>query len=129
MKTVDDYIAAFPPDVQAILEKIRLTIRKAAPQAEESISYQIPAYKLGGALVYFAAHKTHIGMYPISRTVKEKFEKELSAYEAGKSTARFPLDRPIPYALIGRIVKFRVSEILRGRPRRAAPKSNRVSSR
>lgn len=126
--TVDGYIAGFPPDVQAVLKKIRLTIRKAAPRAEETISYKIPAYKLNGVLVYFAAHKTHIGMYPITRTVKEKFEKELAPYEAGKSTARFPLDRPIPYPLIGRIVKFRVAEKLRGRPRRAAPKSKRISS-
>ena len=125
MKTVDEYIAGFPPGVQTILQKIRMTIRKAAPGAEETISYQIPAFKQNGALVYFAAYKSHIGVYPITRTVKEKFEKELAKYEAGKSTARFPIDKPVPYALIGRIVKFRVDEKLRGRPKRTAPRSAR----
>jgi len=125
MKTVDDYIAGFPPEVQAILQKIRMTIRKAAPEAEETISYKIPAFKLDGALIYFAGYARHVGMYPITRTVKEKFGQELAAYEVGKSTARFPLDRRIPYALIGRIVKFRVAEKLRGRPKRTAPRSNR----
>ena len=115
MTSVDEYIAGFPPDVQKILRKIRTTIRKAAPDAEETISYQIPAFKQNGALVYFAAHRAHIGMYPITRTVNEKFSKELSPYAAGKSTARFPLDEPIPYTLIGKIVRFRVGEKLRGR--------------
>jgi len=114
MKTVDEYIAGFPPSVQKILQRIRMTIRKAAPSADETISYQIPAFKQNGALVYFAAYKSHIGMYPITRTVSEKFRKELSPYAAGKSTARFPLDQPIPYTLISKIVKFRVGEKARG---------------
>jgi uncharacterized protein YdhG (YjbR/CyaY superfamily) len=122
MKTVDGYIAGFPPDVQEILQKIRMTIRKAAPDAEETISYQIPAFKQNGALVYFAAYQSHVGMYPITRTVSEKFRKELSPYAAGKSTAKFPLDRPIPYTLISKIVKFRVDEKMRGRPKQAAPR-------
>jgi uncharacterized protein YdhG (YjbR/CyaY superfamily) len=108
--TIDDYIAGFPKDVQKILREIRTTIRKAAPRAEESISYRIPTYKLDGPLVYFAAFKSHIGMYPMTGATRTKFEKELSKYEGGKGTVRFPLDRPIPHALIGRIVKFKVKE-------------------
>ena len=111
MKTIDEYIAGFPPDVQKILEKIRLTIRKAAPKAEEAISYGIPAFKLNGNLVFFAAYKNHIGVYPAPRG-NEKFKKELSAYEGGKGTVRFPLDKPIPFGLISRIVRFRVKRNL-----------------
>ncbi|HXG67013.1 MAG TPA: DUF1801 domain-containing protein [Blastocatellia bacterium] len=107
---VDEYITGFPKDVQEILERIRMTIRKAAPGAEETISYRIPTFKLKGPLVYFAAFKAHVGFYPITGAIKEKFKKELSRYECGKGTARFPLDKPIPYALISRIVKFRVKE-------------------
>ena len=106
-KDIDDYIAGFPNDVQEILEKIRMTIRKAAPDAVETISYQIPTFTLKGTyLVYFAAYKKHIGLYPAPRGI-EKFKKELSAYEGGKGTVRFPLNKPIPCALITRIVKFR----------------------
>ncbi len=110
-KTIDEYIADFPPDVQEILEKIRQTIRKAAPDAEETISYQMPTFKLKGNLVYFAAFKKHIGFYPIPTGV-EKFKKELAVYEQGKGSVQFPLDQPIPYGLISRIVKFRVKENL-----------------
>lgn len=110
-KNIDEYIAGFPQGVKGILEKIRLTIRKAAPDAEETISYQIPAFTLKGRLVYFAAFKNHIGFYPTSTGI-EKFKDELSAYEGAKGTVRFPLDKPIPFALIGRIVKFRVKENL-----------------
>jgi uncharacterized protein YdhG (YjbR/CyaY superfamily) len=109
--TIDEYIAAFPPDVQAILEKIRLTIRKAAPQAKEKISYRMPAFTLDGVLIYFAAFKYHIGMYPPVRG-DEKLNKELARYRGEKGNLRFPLDEPIPYALIGRIIKFRVKEHL-----------------
>src|SRR5262245_26385019 len=109
-KTIDQYIAGFPGEVQEILEKIRMTIRKAAPKAEEKISYQMPSFTLNGSyLIYFAAYKKHIGLYPAPRG-DEKFKKELSAYEGGKGTVRFPLDQPIPYGLITRIVKFRASE-------------------
>ena len=105
--TVAEYIAGFPPDVQRILKRIRATIRKAAPRAQETISYRVPAYKLDGSpLIYFAAFKSHIGVYPVTRDVRAKFA-ELAAYKGGKGTARFPLDEPIPYALIGRIVKFK----------------------
>lgn len=111
-KDIDEYIAGFPNDVQEILEKIRMTIRKAAPDAEETISYQIPTFTLKGRyLVYFAAYQKHIGLYPAPRGVG-KFKEELSVYEGGKGTVRFPLDKPIPFGLISRIVKFRVKENL-----------------
>jgi uncharacterized protein YdhG (YjbR/CyaY superfamily) len=111
-KDIDKYIAGFPNDVQEMLEKIRMTIRKAVPEVEETISYQIPTFTLNGKyLVYFAAYKKHIGLYPAPRG-NEKFKKELSGYEGGKGTVRFPLDKPIPFGLIERIVKFRVKETL-----------------
>lgn len=110
-RDIDAYIAGFPPDVQKILQKVRKTIQKAAPDAEETIKYQIPTFALNGNLVHFAAFKNHIGFYPAPRG-KEIFKKELSAYEGGKGTVRFPLDQPIPYDLISRIVKFRVEENL-----------------
>jgi uncharacterized protein YdhG (YjbR/CyaY superfamily) len=106
-ETIDEYIARFPKDVQAILEKVRTTIRKAAPGAEEKISYRMPAFAFKGILVYFAAHQKHIGFYPTSTGIAE-FKKELSAYEGGKGSVQFPFDKPIPYDLIGKIVKFRV---------------------
>ena len=108
-KNIDEYIAGFPPEIQEILEKIRLTIREAAPKAEEAISYMIPTFKLNGNLVHFAAYKRHIGFYPAPRG-NEAFKKELSAYGGGKGTVQFRLDKPIPYALIRKIVKFRVKE-------------------
>jgi len=110
-KTIDEYIAGFPKDVQAILEQVRQTIRQAAPDAEEKISYQMPAFTLKGNLVYFGAFKNHIGFYPIPSGIEE-FKEELSAYEQGKGSVQFPLDKPIPYDLISRIVKFRVKENL-----------------
>ena len=112
-KTIDEYIAGFPPDIQVILEKIRVTIRKAAPDAEETIKYQMPTFMLKGNLVYFAAFKKHIGFYPGSKDVRKRF-KTLSAYEGREGSLKFPLDRPSPYDLIGRIVKFRVNENLEG---------------
>jgi uncharacterized protein YdhG (YjbR/CyaY superfamily) len=108
-KTIDEYIAGFPPEVQAILQKIRLTIKAAAPAAEEAISYQMPTFKLNGNVVHFAAYKKHIGFYPVPTGI-EKFKKELAAYEQGKGSVQFPLDQPIPYGLISKIVKFRVKE-------------------
>jgi uncharacterized protein YdhG (YjbR/CyaY superfamily) len=105
-KDIDEYIAGFPKDVQKILEKIRATIKKAAPKAEEAISYQIPTFNFHGYLIYFAAYKNHIGVYPAPRGV-EKFKKDLARYGAGKGTLRFPLDEPIPYDLITKIVEFR----------------------
>jgi uncharacterized protein YdhG (YjbR/CyaY superfamily) len=111
-KNIDEYISAFPNDVQEILRKIRSTIRKAAPDAKETISYQIPTFTLNGNLVHFAAFKTHIGFYPTPTGI-EKFKDELSGYEGAKGSVRFPLDKPIPFDLIGRIVKFRVNENLK----------------
>jgi uncharacterized protein YdhG (YjbR/CyaY superfamily) len=109
---IDEYIAGFAHDVQELLEKVRMTIRKAAPDAQETISYQIPTFTLEGKyLIYFAAYKKHIGLYPAPRGI-EKFKKELSVYEGGKGTVRFPFDKPIPFGLIERIVKFRVKENL-----------------
>lgn len=110
-QTINEYIADFPNDVQKILEKIRMTIRKAAPGAEEAMKYQIPTFTLQGNLVHFGAYKNHIGFYPAPRGI-EKFKKELSGYEGGKGTIQFPLDRPIPLGLISKIVKFRVKDNL-----------------
>ena len=110
-RDIDEYIARFPSDVRKILERVRRTIRKAAPEAEEAISYQIPTFKLKGNLVHFAAWKEHIGFYPTSSGIR-KFKKELSAYEGAKGTVKFPMDEPIPLDLIARIVKFRVRENL-----------------
>jgi uncharacterized protein YdhG (YjbR/CyaY superfamily) len=109
-KNIDDYIAGFPEDVQKILQKVRTTIRKTAPSAEETISYQIPTFKLNGTyLIYFAGFKNHISLYPAPRGAEE-FKKELAAYEGGKGTVRFPLDKPIPFDLIKRIVKYKIKE-------------------
>ena len=108
---IDEYIAGFPPQIQEILEKVRATIRAAAPGAQETISYRMPTFTLKGNLVHFAAFKNHIGFYP-TPTGTEEFKKELAAYEGGKGSIRFPLDKPIPYDLISRIVEFRVKENL-----------------
>jgi uncharacterized protein YdhG (YjbR/CyaY superfamily) len=108
---IDEYIASFPPDVQANLKRIRLTIGKAAPDAQECISYNMPAFTLQGTLVYFAAFKKHIGFYPPVRA-DAKLAKAISPYAGEKGNLRFPLDQPIPYALIERIVKLRVKQNL-----------------
>ncbi len=110
-ESIDEYIKTFPPDVQKTLEKMRRTIRKAAPEAEEAISYQIPTFKLNGDLVYFAAFKKHIGFFPTSFGISA-FKKELSKYKTSRGTAQFPLDQPIPYDLVTRIVLFRKKENL-----------------
>ncbi len=111
-KTIDAYIQTFPKDVQAILQKVRQTIQKAAPDAVETISYQMPTFKLNGkGLVYFAAYEKHIGFYPIPSGMKA-FEKELASYKQGKGSAQFPIDQPIPYDLVRRIVVFRAKENL-----------------
>ena len=111
-KDIDGYIANFPNEVQIILEKIRITIKKAAPDAQETIGYQMPAFALKGHLVYFAAFKSHIGFYPPVAGGDDKFKKEKSVYEGPKGNLRFPLDQPVPYTLIGKIVKLRVKENL-----------------
>jgi uncharacterized protein YdhG (YjbR/CyaY superfamily) len=118
---IDEYIADFPDGVQEVLQKVRTTIKKAAPQAEETISYKIPTFKLMGNLVHFAGYKSHIGFYPTSTGITQ-FKKELSAYEGAKGSVRFPLDRPMPLSLISKIVKFRVNENLK----RAAEKEKAV---
>jgi uncharacterized protein YdhG (YjbR/CyaY superfamily) len=110
-KDVDEYISRFPAGVRETLQKIRFTIRKAAPKAEETISYQIPAFMLQGILVYFAAFKKHIGFYPRVSGIA-RFKKELSAYRGAKGSVQFPLDKPIPFQLISRVVKFRANENL-----------------
>lgn len=110
-RNIDEYIAGFPQGVQEILTKIRLTIRKAAPDAEETISYRMPTFALKGNLVHFAAFKKHIGFYPTPTGI-EKFKNELSVYEGAKGSVRFPLDQSVPFDLISKIVKFRVKENL-----------------
>jgi uncharacterized protein YdhG (YjbR/CyaY superfamily) len=110
--SIDEYIAGFPPSVRQRLQQLRATITKAAPKAEEAISYRMPTFKLEGNLVYFAAFKKHIGFFPRSGAI-EKFERELANYGTSKATIRFLYDRPIPVALVSRIVKFRVAENLK----------------
>lgn len=110
--TVDEYIAAFDADTQARLQQIRNCIKKAAPAAEEMISYMMPAYKYhGGPLVYFAGYKNHIGFYATPNG-HAAFEKELSVYKQGKGSVQFPLDKPLPLSLVSKIVKFRVKQNL-----------------
>ncbi|MCA9050263.1 MAG: DUF1801 domain-containing protein [Planctomycetaceae bacterium] len=106
---IDAYISGFPDNVQDILRKIREIIREAAPDAEEAIKYQIPTFVLGGNLVHFAAFKNHIGFYPTPSGI-EQFKDVLSNYKGAKGSVQFPLDSPIPYSLIRKIVKFRVKE-------------------
>lgn len=110
-KTIDEYITQFPDDIQTTLEKLRQTIKECAPKAEETISYQIPTFKLNGNLVHFAAFKDHIGFFPTS-SARIAFKKELSQYKGGKGTIQFPYNKPIPYDLIRKIVKYRVRENL-----------------
>ncbi|HWI47051.1 MAG TPA: DUF1801 domain-containing protein [Rummeliibacillus sp.] len=107
--TIDEYIAQFPSEVQVKLQKLREVIIEAAPGAEEKISYQMPAFVLKGNLVYFAAYKNHIGFYPTSSGI-QAFQDELSQYKGGKGTVQFPIDEPLPFELISRIVKFRVAD-------------------
>ena len=107
--TIDEYIAGFPKDVQAILQKIRGIIRKVAPDAVEAIKYQIPTFVLNGNLVHFAAFQKHIGLYPTPSGIEE-FRDELSVYKSAKGSVQFPLDAPVPFSLITKIVKFRVKE-------------------
>jgi uncharacterized protein YdhG (YjbR/CyaY superfamily) len=124
-KSVDEYIATHPEDVQAILQRVRGAIRKAVPGAEEVISYQIPAYKLhGGAVLYFAGWKQHYSLYPATDHLVEAFKDDLAPYEVNdKGTIRFPLSQPVPVKLIGRIAKFRAKEAAEdAREKPAAPK-------
>jgi len=106
---IDEYITVFPPIIQEILEQCRLAIKEAAPQATEVISYGMPAFKLNGILVWFAAYSKHIGFYPHSTGI-DAFKNEISTYKRSKGAIQFPLDKPIPFKLITEIVKFRVIE-------------------
>lgn len=111
-QTIDEYIAGFPSDVQVILQKIRMTIHKAAPEAQETISYRMPTFNLNDHyLIYFAGYKKHVSLYPAPVGI-EKFQEEMAAYISGRGTLKFPLDEPIPYGLIRRIVLFRRRKIL-----------------
>jgi uncharacterized protein YdhG (YjbR/CyaY superfamily) len=108
-KSIDDYIATFPKNVQSILEEFRKAIQEAAPESEETISYQMPAFRLNGILVWFAAHKNHIGFYPrVSAIVA--FKDKLSRYEVSKGTVQFQFNEPIPIDLVKEMTKFRVNE-------------------
>ena len=118
---IDEYIAGFPRDVQEVLEKVRTTIKRAAPDAQETIKYGIPTFTLKGNLISFAAYKKHIGLYPAPEGT-DSFNKELSVYRAEKSTVRFPLDKPIPFDLIGQIVQLGVEDNLRRAAARASKK-------
>jgi len=109
IKSIEEYIAKFPLDVQEKLTDLRNTIKSTAPEAMEKISYQMPAYELYGILVYFAGFKKHIGFYPTASGI-EAFKSELRAYKQGKGSVQFPLDKPIPYALVAQIVKFKAAE-------------------
>ena len=107
--SIDEYISQFSPEIQNILIKLRKVVKEAAPEAEEKISYQMPTFVLHGNLVYFAAFKKHIGFYPTPNGV-DIFKDELSKYKGGKGSVQFPLDKPMPYELVSRIVKYRVAE-------------------
>ncbi len=108
-KSIEEYIDASPSSVRGILQELRQTIKRAAPEAEETISYQMPAFKLNGILVWFAAFKTHIGFYPKVSAI-EAFKEKLVGYRVSKGTIQFPLKERIPYELVAEIVKFRVKE-------------------
>ena len=123
-KSVDEYIATHPPDVQAILQRVRSTIRKAVPRAEEAISYQIPTFKLHGSyVVYFAGWKQHYSLYPASRPLVAAFKDDLAPYEVNKGTIRFPFSEPVPARLIAGIAKFLAKEAdARAKAKAARPK-------
>ena len=123
-KSVDEYIASQPEAVRGILERVRSTIRKAVPGAEEVISYKIPAYKLqGGPVLYFAGWRKHYSLYPATAGVVAAFKDDLAPYEVNKGTIRFPLSQPVPVKLIERIAKARAKEVAeRAKPKAAAPK-------
>ena len=110
-KTIDEYISLYPTNIQEILIELRATIKAAAPEAEEIISYQMPAYRYHGIVVYFAAFSKHIGFYPKVSGI-ETFKNELSVYKGAKGSVQFPLDKPLPLELIAKIVQFRVNENL-----------------
>ena len=114
--TIDEYIATFPTEVQKLLQEMRATIRAAAPEAQEKISYQMPTFYLKGNLVHFAAHQKHIGFYPIPSGI-EAFQAELAVFKGAKGSVQFPIDQPLPFDLVQRIVEFRVAENLKNKAR------------
>jgi uncharacterized protein YdhG (YjbR/CyaY superfamily) len=120
--SIDEYIRRFPPPVQKKLTELRTLVRKLAPGAQETISYQMPCFRLGGNLVYFAAHARHIGFYPTASGVAN-FEKELQRYEHSRGAIQFPMDEPLPIGLITRIVRFRVAENTAAAGRKPARKT------
>ena len=122
--SIDEYIATFPNEIQRILQLLRATIKAAAPEAEEKISYQMPTFALHGNLVHFAAWKTHIGFYPAPSGIQE-FAQELAKYEGAKGSIKFPLNEPLPLELIRNIVKFRVVENLKKAELKTAKKAKR----
>ena len=124
-RTIDEYIAAFPPDIQALLETVRATIHAAAPDARELISYAMPAFAQHGNLVYFAGLKDHIGFYPTPSGI-EAFQDELSKYRTTKGAVNFPVDQPLPLELISEVVRFRVAENLDKAAAKAAGKKTRT---
>jgi len=128
-RSVDEYIASQPEATQAVLERVRSTIRKAVPGAEEVISYQIPAFKLpGGTGVFFAGWKKHFSLYPASAPLVAAFKNDLAPYEVSKGTIRFPLGEPVPAKLIERIAKFRAREVAEHEQAKASAPKKRVSS-
>ncbi len=110
-KTIDEYIATFPADTQTVLQQVRATVKQAAPQGLEVISYNMPAIKQKGILVYYAGYKGHIGFYPTPSAMRA-FKDELDGYETSKGAIKFPLDKPIDFGLIARITKFRLQEVI-----------------
>jgi uncharacterized protein YdhG (YjbR/CyaY superfamily) len=125
-KSVDEYIAAQPESVQGVLERVRSTLRKAIPDAEEVISYQMPTYKLhGGRVLYFAVWKEHYSLYTATGPIVAAFKDDLAPYEVDKGTIRFPLSRPIPVKLIARIAKFRAEEVAERQKAKAAARKKR----
>lgn len=130
-KSVDEYIAFQPAEARPLLERVRATIRRAVPKAEESISYQIAAYKLNGyPVLYFAGFKHHIGVYPVTGAAAKEFADEIQPYLASKATLRFPLDKPLPTKLIAAIAKFRAQEALAPLPaKKTAPKKTVAKKR
>ena len=109
-KNIDEYISIFPDNVRGILQRMRQVIREAAPEATEVISYGIPTFRLNGNLVHFGGYKKHVSFYPSPSGI-EAFRKELAAYETSRGTVKFPLNKPIPYELMKRMVEFRVKEV------------------
>jgi uncharacterized protein YdhG (YjbR/CyaY superfamily) len=122
--SIDEYIATFPEPTQEILQTLRATVKAAAPDAKEKISYQMPTFDLKGNLVHFAAYPKHIGFYPAPRGI-EAFKEELSSYKGAKGSVQFPIDEPLPLDLISRIVKFRVAENLKKAEEKSSKKKDK----